>query len=106
MKIPNWYIRDGRFTTFGGGLTLVFGIGFALLSVAFMPFVWLRYTGLVIGLTIAAIAGYEGKAHGLGLPAPFTRDPLGWRKVKAENKAKEDAENKVKQEAEKDADKK
>ncbi len=94
MKIPTWYINEGRFTHLGGLLTLVTGLGLAFISVAFMPYVWLRYTGLVTGLTIAAIAGYEGKAHGIGLPAPFTRDPLGWRKAKASYKKEADVEEK------------
>ena len=95
MKIPTWYINEGRFTHLGGLVTLIFGLSFAFLSVAFIPFVWLRYVGLVIGLTIAAIAGYEGKAHGLGLPPPFTRDPLGWRKAKGSYKKEADTEDKL-----------
>jgi hypothetical protein len=39
--------------------------------------------GAPIGLGCIAIAGYSGQAYALGLPPPFTNDPLGWRKAKA-----------------------
>lgn len=73
----------------GGGLTLlgVFGVvllGFVVvyLSLEFLPTRWLKVIGLSIGIGIAAIGGFSGRASALGLSAPFTNDPIGWRAAK------------------------
>ncbi|CAN7763500.1 hypothetical protein LJR084_007278 [Variovorax sp. LjRoot84] len=69
----------------GLGVALLFLIGVLVLfgSVAFLPMVWMRWTGASMGLGCMAVAGYSGQAYALGLPPPFTNDPLGWRKAKA-----------------------
>jgi hypothetical protein len=52
------------------------------LSLEFLPYRWMRLVGLSVGLGIAAIGGFSGRAKALGLPPTFTNDPLGWRASK------------------------
>lgn len=58
---------------------------------------WLIYTNrinallgfflILVGIFLGAVVGYEGKAKQFGFEAPFTNDPLGWRKAKESYKA-------------------
>jgi hypothetical protein len=105
-KLLLFFLKDGSLTQRGADVLGITGI---LIG-------WILYfssirSGLIfwVGLLLAIGLGYLGAWGGLSAKwglKPFTNDPLGWRRVKAENKAKDDAENKVKQEAEKDAHKK
>lgn len=45
-----------------------------------------------IGSAISLLGSYEAKAKQFGLQAPFTNDPLGWRKAKKSYETKEDAD--------------
>jgi hypothetical protein len=54
-----------------------------LSSAAYLPLVWMRWVGALVGLGCVAVAGLSGRAKALRLPPPFTNDPLGWRKAKA-----------------------
>ena len=37
---------------------------------------------MCLGLGLAALGGFSGRAKALGLAPPFTNDPLGWRAAK------------------------
>jgi len=75
-----WLTKRGRWTCFILGWLLMLGplwlatIGVLSFFIAFLIFC----VGLVFGLA----NGYEGKAKLFGYQAPFTNDPLGWRKAK------------------------
>ena len=63
----------------------LFSVGGLLL--AFIPWffdisTWIQLLLFGIGLPISLIGSYEAKAKQFGFPAPFTNDPLGWRKAK------------------------
>jgi len=77
------FIADGKLSGVSMiGLYLA-GIGIIYLSVEYLPLTWLKILGLTVGIGLIALAGYSGRAHALGLPGPFARDPLGWRKAKS-----------------------
>lgn len=52
---------------------------------------------LLLGIFLGAIVGYEGKAKQFGFQAPFTNDPLGWRKAKKSYETQEDSDKAKKQ---------
>jgi hypothetical protein len=76
------FLIGGKLTLFGVISCVVVGFGLVYLSLEFIPSKWGALLGLCLGLTIAAIGGFSGRANALDLPAPFTNDPLGWRKAK------------------------
>ncbi len=69
-------------TGLGVLLAVVVGAGLAYLSLSFLPTKFWKLLGLSIGLGIMGIGAYSARASALGLPPPFTNDPLGWRKAK------------------------
>jgi hypothetical protein len=48
-----------------------------------------------IGSAISLLGSYEAKAKQFGFQAPFTNDPLGWRKAKQTYKADKDTSGSV-----------
>lgn len=84
------FLKDGYLTFLGSACLVLGGIGFIFLSLEYLPYVWLRIAGAVAGLTVAAVGGYSVSAKGLGIPPPFTNDPLGWRKAKDTYKSEDD----------------
>ena len=85
-------LADGKLTGVGAVLLFLLGILIALSAVVFLPTVWTRWLGTSLGLGCMALAGYSGRAKALGLPPPFTNDPLGWRQAKATYEQQADAE--------------
>lgn len=91
----NWLITET------GWLRKSASLGLFLISLALMIFPWflnipgwLMLTLCLAGVVIGAINGYEGKAKQFGYAAPFTNDPLGWRKAKESYKTPKDLEDK------------
>ncbi|SDC49591.1 hypothetical protein SAMN05444679_103214 [Variovorax sp. CF079] len=82
------FLADGKLTGLGVAILFLVGVLILLGSMAFLPMVWMRWLGASLGLGCMAVAGLSGRAHALGLPPPFTNDPLGWRKAKATYKQK------------------
>jgi hypothetical protein len=78
----NYFIKGGRLTGLGVSLAVVVGVGLAYLSLSFLPTKFWKLLGVSIGLGIMGIGAYSARASALGLPPPFTNDPLGWRKAK------------------------
>lgn len=64
----------------------------AYLSVEFIHWKWGKLIGLSFGWALAAVGGFSGRSHALGLPPPFTNGPLGWRKAKQSYKTEAGAE--------------
>ena len=85
------FIKDGYLTFFGASCVVLVGLGLIYLSLEFLPYRWLKIGGTSLGLAIAGIGGFNGRAHALGLPPPFTNDPLGWRKAKETYKTENEA---------------
>jgi hypothetical protein len=76
-------LADGKLTGVGAVLLFLLGISIMLGAVVYLPTVGMRWLGTSVGLGCMAVAGLSGRAKALGLPPPFTNDPLGWRKAKA-----------------------
>jgi hypothetical protein len=85
-KIWSFFVKNGWLTKNGdrvltAGCLLFIGIPLWLIyedkvnTIAGLFF-------LFVGIFLGAIVGYEGKAKQFGFEAPFTNDPLGWRKAK------------------------
>jgi hypothetical protein len=81
-RISQLLLSEGVLTGLGAALLLLVGLSIMLGSAAFLPLVWMRWVGALVGLGCVAVAGLSGRAKALGLPPPFTNDPLGWRKAK------------------------
>jgi hypothetical protein len=94
--MKNIFISEGKFTLFGVAFFVVSGFFVVYLSVEFIPWRLGKFLGLCLGLAIAAVGGFSGRAHALDLPPPFTKDPLGWRKAKESYKSPEGTEESVK----------
>jgi hypothetical protein len=75
-----WLTKRGQWVFFLGGWILII-----------LP-LWLLIEGVIgrevaiflfcVGLVLALIFAYEGKAKQFGYQAPFTSDPMGWRRAK------------------------
>ncbi len=85
-KLWSFFVKDGWLTKNGdrvltAGCLLFIGVPLWLIyedRVNTMAGLFLLFFGIFLG----AIVGYEGKAKQFGFQAPFTNDPLGWRKAK------------------------
>lgn len=80
--MKKFFIARGKLTLLGILLTVFIGFFLAYLSIEFSPWKLGKLIGLCLGLALAAIGGFSGRAQALDLPPPFTGDPLGWRKAK------------------------
>ena len=90
----NWFITETGWLRKSASFVL-FLISLALMMLPWFLNIpsWLMLTLCLAGVVIGAINGYEGKAKQFGFSAPFTNDPLGWRKAKESYKTTEDAED-------------
>lgn len=94
MKLkPEFFVRKGNLTLTSALILVVFGFGLSYISLEYAPFIFLKVVGLAVGLAIAAIGGFSGRAKSLEIK-PFTNDPIGWRKAK-ENYLKKNAEEEL-----------
>ena len=78
---------DGWFTAHWGS---VFSIGGLLLAA--LPWFFSLHIGLcliltLVGSAVSLLGSYEAKAKQFDFQAPFTNDPLGWRKAKESYKS-------------------
>ena len=81
-RLVGYFLQRGFLTFLGVFVCVILGFSLVYVSVEFLPYVWLKVLGLSLGLGLAAIGGFSGRASALGLTPPFTNDPLGWRKAK------------------------
>ena len=81
-KIKKLMIRQGKLTFWAKSLLTLSGFGIIFLSLAMSPNIFVLTLGLCIGFVLVSLVTYSNKAESLDLPAPFTNDPLGWRKAK------------------------
>ena len=79
--LTKYVMRDGNLTLAGAIGLVVIGFGVAYVALEYFPSQLLKALGMSLGLAIAAIGGFSGRAKALELK-PFTNDPLGWRKAK------------------------
>ena len=79
--ITRYVVRDGNLTLTGAVAFVALGFGIAYLALEYLPSPIFKALGLAVGLALAAIGGFSGRAKALDLK-PFTNDPLGWRKAK------------------------
>ena len=94
-KLTDFFVNEGWLTKKGDRILTI-----ASLLLIGTP-LWLIYKDLInpkigfflllLGIFLGAIVGYEGKAKQFGFQAPFTNDPLGWRKAKKSYETKEDS---------------
>ncbi len=77
-----FFLNGGRLTGLGVLFAVSLGAGLAYVALSFLPTKFWKLLGLSIGLGIMGIGAYSARASALGLPPPFTNDPLGWRKAK------------------------
>ena len=91
-KAISFFFMNGELTGLGVFTAVTLGIFSTYFSVEFLPFKGLKILGLCIGVVFVGIGGYSARAKALGLPPPFTSDPLGWRKAKESYKTKEETE--------------
>jgi hypothetical protein len=92
VQLLHLLLADGKLTGLGAVLLFLLGISIMLGAVVYLPTLGTRWLGTSLGLGCMALAGYSGRAKALGLPPPFTNDPLGWRQAKATYEQQADAE--------------
>lgn len=99
-KIKNHMIKQGKLSFWAKILLTLSGFGIIYLSLEMSPNIFVLTLGLCIGFVLVSLVTYSNKAESLDLPAPFTNDPLGWRKAKQsykeETAPEEDSEKKTK----------
>lgn len=74
--------HEGRLTGLG---TLICGlIAFALICYTFFfaESRWLGIASMIVALVLLGFASMSNSAASVGVPPPFTNDPLGWRAAK------------------------
>lgn len=84
------FFNSGNLTFLGALCVVLFGFGLIFISLEYFSTLTFKVLGLSVGLGIAAIGGFSGRASALDLK-PFTNDPLGWRKAKESYKAQKDS---------------
>lgn len=90
--MKQFFILDGKLTLLGVFLLVIVGFLIVYLSVEYVPWKWGKLIGLSVGLALAGLGGFSGRASALDLSPPFTNDPLGWRKAKKSYETQEDAD--------------
>ncbi|WP_131279434.1 hypothetical protein [Hylemonella gracilis] len=73
---------DGWFAKPWGTVFSFGGIAIAVLPWFLGVNVWYCLLLTFLGSTVSLIGSYEAKARQFGYQAPFTNDPLGWRRAK------------------------
>ncbi|WP_146097403.1 hypothetical protein [Rhodoferax sp. TS-BS-61-7] len=76
VESSGWLKRRWSYVFSFGGLFLAIAPWFLEIHVGYCLLLTL------IGSAISLIGSYESKAKQFGFQAPFTNDPLGWRKAK------------------------
>lgn len=79
--ISRYVIREGNLTLVAAIGLVIVGFGIAFVAIEYLPSPLLKALGMSLGLAIAAIGGFSGRAKALDLK-PFTNDPLSWRNAK------------------------
>ena len=91
------FLRNGALTLLGVMATVALGVIIAYVSLEYVPWVLGKYLGLSLGIGVAAVGGFSGRAAAIDSPPPFANDPLGWRKAKQsykEDKATDEKDSK------------
>jgi len=84
MKLVRLLFERGHLTSRGAdalgivGVAFIWGTAYLFDSWSGVPFWVLMSVGCVLGY----VGAYGGLAKTFGFSAPFTNDPLGWRKAK------------------------
>jgi hypothetical protein len=81
-KIIQRMTKQGKLTFLPKLLLTLFGLVIIYISLIAAPNIYVLTLGLCIGFVLVSLVTYANKAEALDLPAPFTNDPLGWRKAK------------------------
>ncbi len=87
FKISQAIVKQGKLTLLANFFLTLFGFGIIYVSLVASPNIFILTLGLSVGFVCVSLAAYANKAESLDLPAPFTNDPLGWRKAKESYKA-------------------
>lgn len=99
-KIKKLMTKQGKLIFWTKFFLTLSGFGIIYLSLAMSANIFVLTLGLCIGFVLVSLVTYSNKAESLGLPPPFTNDPLGWRKAKQSYKEdaapEEDSEKKNK----------
>jgi hypothetical protein len=82
MKLPKIITTTGWFASHWGSIFSLGGLVLALSPWFFDVGIGYCLIQTFIGSAISLFGSYEGKAKQFGFQAPFTNDPLGWRKAK------------------------
>ena len=92
------FLIEGRLTLLGSFGLVLSGFLMVYGSLEFLPFRWAKLVGVSLGLALAAVGGLSGRASAIGLPPPFTNDPLSWRAAKKSYDQAPDEPERVKSE--------
>jgi hypothetical protein len=96
MNLGKKIIVNGWFVGRWGFIFSIGGLALAVIPWFFDLHVGLSLVLTFIGVPISLLGSYEAKARQFGFSAPFTNDPLGWRKAKKSYETKEDSDEEPK----------
>lgn len=85
-------VKRGRLSLLAKLMLVSVGLGVIYLSLLLSPNIFVLTLGLSFGFVLVSLVTYSNKSESLDLPAPFTNDPLGWRKAKKSYETQEDAD--------------
>lgn len=84
MKLISFFLKDGHLTSRGAdslgvaGVLIIWGAAYFFDEWSGLWF----WTLAILGGALGYLGAYGGLARKFGFSAPFTNDPLGWRKAK------------------------
>lgn len=82
MKLLKFVSASGWFAGWWGAVFSLGGLLVAVVPWFLDVHIGYRLLWTFVGSAISLLGSYEAKAKQFGYPAPFTNDPLGWRKAK------------------------
>ncbi len=94
MRLIHVLFESGHLTSRGADLLGIMGVA-TIWGTAYLLEEWsgiLFWVLMSIGSVLGYIGSYGGLAKIFGFSAPFTNDPLGWRKAKKTYEAPDDIE--------------
>ena len=87
-------LKNGRLTGFGTLCCIALAIALISYTLFVAESRLLGIGSIILALALLGCASLSNSATSIGLPPPFTSDPLGWRKAKQSYKADKSGDDK------------
>ncbi|MBL0917442.1 MAG: hypothetical protein IBJ14_01960 [Hydrogenophaga sp.] len=88
--MKHWLLNKGRLTGLGTLACVMLAAALVIYTFFWANNRWMGIVSLVLALALLGFASMCNSAASIGVPPPFDRDPLGWRKAKKTYEAPDD----------------